>query len=29
MSSPAAAEYGSKDTQDPNKQILFRFCSEW
>lgn len=29
MSSPAAAEYGSKDQQDPNKQILFRFCSEW
>lgn len=29
MSSPAAAEYGSKDTHDPNKQILFRFCSEW
>jgi DNA-directed RNA polymerase II subunit RPB9 len=28
MSSPAAAEYGSKDQQDPNKQILFRFCSE-
>lgn len=29
MSSPAAAEYGSNDQQDPNKQILFRFCSEW
>ncbi|XPT03461.1 DNA-directed RNA polymerase II core subunit rpb9, variant 2 [Ascochyta lentis] len=28
MSSPAPAEYGSKDQQDPNKQILFRFCSE-
>ncbi|KAF2624750.1 hypothetical protein BU25DRAFT_413294 [Macroventuria anomochaeta] len=28
MSSPAEAEYGSKDTQDANKQILFRFCSE-
>lgn len=29
MSSPAA-EYGSNEpAQDPNKQILFRFCSEW
>ncbi|KAF3031522.1 DNA-directed RNA polymerase II core subunit rpb9 [Didymella heteroderae] len=28
MSSPAA-DYGSKEpAQDPNKQILFRFCSE-